>query len=82
MFTDSPATPVRLEVLLEVLVKYFNGIVREDIYGLLQPMSLSKGGQGTAKNVLGSILQLGLAEEKQGVIKLTKEYNVRPWQKI
>ena len=68
MFTDGPATPVRLEVLLDVLGQYSSGLKREVIYELLQPVPLSGGGQGTAKDTLGAALQLDLAKEKQGVI--------------
>ncbi len=74
MFTDGPATPVRLEVLLDVLNKYSNGLKREDSYELLQPSPLSGGSQGTAKDTIRAALQIGLVEEKQSSIKLSNEY--------
>jgi hypothetical protein len=75
VFTYGPATPVRLEVLLDVLAKYSIGLKREVIYELLQPSPLSGGSQGTAKDTLSAALQLGLVEEKQSVIKLSNDYN-------
>jgi hypothetical protein len=75
MFTDGPATPVRLEVLLDVLGKYSSGLKRGVIYELLQPVPLSRGGQNTVKDTLSATLKLDLAEEKQGVIKLKKDYD-------
>lgn len=75
MFTDGPATPVRLEVLLDVLTKYSSGLKRDAIYNLLQPAPLSGGSQNTAKNTLSAALQLGLVEEKQSVIKINKNYD-------
>jgi hypothetical protein len=78
MFTDSPATPVRVEVLLDVLVKYPKGLKRDVIYDLLQPVPLSEGGQLTAKDTISSVLQLGLVvEEEKSTIKLSTEYNNR-----
>jgi hypothetical protein len=75
MFTDGPATPVRLEILLDVLMQYSKGLKREVIYELLQPTHLSGGGQATAKDTLNAALQLDLATENQGVIKLSQDYN-------
>lgn len=77
MFTDGPVTPVRLEVLLDVLVKYQSGLKREVIYDLLQPLPLSGGSQNTAKETLSAGLQLGLVEEKQSIIKLNKDYETK-----
>ncbi|MDA3896784.1 MAG: hypothetical protein PF482_11640 [Desulfobacteraceae bacterium] len=76
MFTDTPATPVRVEVLLDVLMQYPNGLKRDVIYNLLQPIRLSGGGQGTAKDTISAALQLGLAiEKRQSTITLSTEYN-------
>ncbi len=76
MFTDGQATPVRVEVLLDVLVKYPKGLKRDVIYNLLQPVPLSEGGQDATRVTLNAALQLDLiAEEEKSVIKLTTEYN-------
>lgn len=75
MFTDSPATPVRVEVLLDVLVKYSKGLRRDVIYDLMQPVPLSDGGQDAAKVTVTAALQLGLVVEKEKtVIQLSPEY--------
>lgn len=75
MFTDSQATPVRVEVLLDLLVEYSSGLQRRVIYNLLQPVSLSGGGQDAAKATVSAALQLGLIVEKeQSVIQLSREY--------
>jgi hypothetical protein len=81
LFTDGPATPVRLEVLLNVLGKYSSGLKRDVIYGMLQPLPLSEGGQSTvkqntAKDTLRAAFDLELVEGKQSV-KLSKNYNKR-----
>lgn len=76
MFTDQPVTPVRLEVLLDILKKYSSGLKREVIYDLLQPTPLCDDSKKTASlQTVSAALQLGLAEEEKSVIKLTKEYD-------
>jgi hypothetical protein len=76
MFTDGPATPVRLEVLLDVVKSKGEGIKRAVLYELLQPSSLSGGGQDTAKNTVSAAKELGLAEEKTGkIIKLSEGFD-------
>jgi len=74
MFTDGPATPVRLEVLLDVLAAFQSGLRREEIYDLIQPLPLSDGGQLAAKDTLRAGKELGLVEEKKSVIALSKDY--------
>ena len=75
MFTDGPTTPVRLEVMLDLLVKYPKGLKRDVIYDLVQPKTLSGGNQNTAKDTLGALLQLELVEEGNRLIKISKNYN-------
>lgn len=65
MFTDSPATPARLEILVEVLRELPKGIKRQDLYRVLQPEPLA--GVGTkfpiADAVVKAALDLGLAKQ-------------------
>jgi hypothetical protein len=76
MFTDGPATPVRLEVLLDVIKSKADGIKREVLYELLQPSSLSGRGQDTTKNTLSAAKELGLVEEKTAnTIKLGEGFD-------
>ena len=75
MFTDRPTTPVRLEVLLDVLGKDSSGWKRNVIYEMLQPTSLSGGGFDAAKNTISAAKELGLAVESSSVIKLNKDYD-------
>lgn len=76
MFTDSPATPVRLEVLLDVVKSKTEGIQRSVLYELLQPSSLSRGGQDQAKNTVAAAKELGLVEEKTAnIIRLSKGFD-------
>ncbi|MBZ0264226.1 hypothetical protein K8I28_06120, partial [bacterium] len=75
MFTDGPATPIRLEVLLDVLLYYPKGIDRKTIYGLLQPSSLSEGNYQKVKDTIGASLQLGLTEEQYSTIKISDIYD-------
>lgn len=75
MFTDGPATPVRLEVLLDTLKKYQSGLKRKVLQELLQPETLSGGGHPAAEATLGAALQLGLVEDVQSTIKYTKDFS-------
>jgi len=75
MFTDGPATPVRLEILIDVLANFSSGLKREDIYYMIQPPPLSGGSHNTAKEIVSTALQLELAEEKKSVILLTQSYD-------
>ena len=81
MFTDGPATPVRLEVLLNVLGEYSSGLKRNVIYEMHQPTSLSGGNSTETKksqttmDTISAALQLDLAVESSSVIKLNKNYD-------
>lgn len=76
MFTDQPVTPVRLEVLLDLLRRYSSGLKREVIYELLQPQPLCDDPKKTTSlQTVGAALQLDLAEEKQNVITLNKHFD-------
>jgi len=78
MFTDQPVTPVRLEVLLNLLLKYTNGLKRDVIYDLLQPTPLCNDSKKTASlQTVSAALQLGLVVENKSAIKLAKEFNKR-----
>ena len=74
MFTDGPATPVRIEVLLNVLKQNIGGLNRGLICSLLQPEPLLERGPEITKANIHAVLQLNLAEEKKDVIILSAEY--------
>jgi hypothetical protein len=64
MFTDGPVTPVRLEILVDLLRKLGGGLAREEVYHLLQPKSLQPDPElAPAKQTVRAALELGLAEE-------------------
>ncbi len=77
MFTDQPVTPVRLEVLLEVLARYSDGLSRSAVRELLQPAPLSGGNHDTADITIRAAMQLCLAEDVAGMLKLTSGFNRR-----
>ena len=75
MFTDQPVTPVRLEVLLNVLERYSSGLKREVVYELLQPSPLLGGKPIAAKETIKAAQDLGLVVESSKVIKLDSDYD-------
>jgi hypothetical protein len=75
MFTDQPVTPVRLEVLLNVLERYSSGLKREVVYELLQPTPLLGGKSIAAKETIKAAQGLGLVVESSRVIKLDSDYD-------
>jgi len=63
MFTDDAVTPVRLEILVDLLCRRSLG--REELYSLLQPKALEPNAQSIpAKATLRAALELGLAVEE------------------
>jgi len=73
MFTDSYVTPRRLEVLISVLREYSRrDWKRETLYHTLQPEGLSGGvsNRDPARATIAAASELGLVEEKAGVIEL------------
>jgi len=83
MFTDDAVTPVRLEILVDLLRHCRHGIAREDAYRLLQPQPLT-GDHAPfipAKATIRAALELELAEENGGSLTLSaacrKETNAR-----
>ena len=73
MFTHNPVTPVRLEILVDLLRSHPRGLPRKEVYRLLQPESLNSDlGSGSPSVVtVSAALELGLAEEEGGVISLS-----------
>ena len=72
MFTDNPVTPVRLEILLDLLRECRQGLTRDDAYRLLQPVPL--GGDESsftaAKATIRSGVELKLIKEDGDAISL------------
>jgi hypothetical protein len=73
MFTDDAVTPVRLEILVDLLRASPQGLTREDTYRLLQPEPLDPDPKFTpAKATLRAGLELLLVEEKSGRVFLSQ----------
>ena len=72
MFTDNPVTPVRLEILLDLLRECRQGLARDDAYRLLQPVPL--GGDESsftaAKATIRAGVELELIKEDGDAISL------------
>lgn len=72
MFTDQPVTPVRLEILIDLLRSRRGGLSRQEVYQLLQPAPLDPDPKlGAAKETVKAGLDLKLIEEDQRQLKLT-----------
>jgi hypothetical protein len=72
MFTDDAVTPVRIEILVDLLRHHPRGLAREDTYRLLQPKALDPSPSLTpAKATVRAALELGLAEESGGTLSLS-----------
>ena len=78
MFTDTVVTPVRVEVMLDLLTKFPKGVARERLQRLLQPASLAEDPLA-AKAAISAATQLELIEEtdSSSTIILSKGYNKR-----
>jgi hypothetical protein len=72
MFTDDAVTPVRLEVLLDLLRHCRQAVSREEVYRLLQPEPLSDGRPTftPGKATVRAALELQLVEEDSGKLTL------------
>jgi hypothetical protein len=72
MFTDNPVTPVRLEILVDLLRQQNRGLARGDIYRLLQPKPLEPDPKfAPASATVLAAVELGLAEESGGTLSLS-----------
>jgi hypothetical protein len=74
MFTDDAVTPVRLEILIDLLRSSRQGLVRDDLYRLLQPEPLG-GDRPTfipAKATVRAGLELKLVEDEEGKLSLSE----------
>lgn len=76
MFIDTRVTPVRVEVLLDLLTHFPRGIERKRVQQLLQPDSLVDKSD-VAVETISAVSQLGLVEgvETSSVIKLSAVYD-------
>ena len=72
MFTDDQTTPVRLEILIDLLRGSPRGISRESIYRLLQPEPLSGEKTGAARATIRAALDLEVATEQGDTLKLSE----------
>src|SRR5437773_2166920 len=72
MFTDNPVTPVRLEILLDLLRECRQGLAREDAYRLLQPEPLTGDEPSftAAKATIRAGVELELIKEDRNGISL------------
>jgi hypothetical protein len=73
MFTDNPVTPVRLQILIDLLRECPRGLTRKDAYRLLQPEPLNPatGSGSPAVVTVKAAIELQLAEDDGGVLSLT-----------
>lgn len=69
MFTDSPAIPMTVEILLEYIVSQPKGAGRDEIYRLLQPEASDAP---RAKEALRAAIDLGVVEESGGVCRCVR----------
>lgn len=72
MFTDSYVTPLRLEILLDTLRAFRNGLETSVLYRLLQPKPLA-GGTPVASATMSAARELGLVEKDGDKVFLTPE---------
>lgn len=72
MFTDDQATPIRLEMLIEVLRRSERPLPREELVGLLQPEVLVEGKADfkAAKATLRAAVELRLVKELESGVSL------------
>jgi len=72
MFTDDQTTPVRLEILIDLLRGSPRGIPRESVNRLLQPEPLSGEKTGAARATIRAALDLEVATEQGDTLKLSE----------
>lgn len=72
MFTDQPVTPMRLEVLIDLLRKFPDGLTRKQLHLLLQPEPLSRGDFSLSNETVKAAQQLGLLiDAGKGILACT-----------
>jgi hypothetical protein len=73
MFTHDPVTPVRLQILINLLRECPRGLVRKEAYRLLQPEPLNAdlGSGSPAVVTVRAAIELGIVEDNEGVLSLT-----------
>lgn len=72
MFTDDAVTPIRLEILVDLLRAYPAGLARKDVSRLLQPKSLEPDPKlAPATATIKAGLELRLIEEVGGKLSLS-----------
>jgi hypothetical protein len=75
-FTDEPATPVRLQILVDLLLQSTKGIRKDDLCRLVQPEALAGEGSKfpSATVTIRAAVELGLADERNDIISLSPAY--------
>ena len=73
MFTHDPVTPVRLQILIELLRECPRGLPRREAYRLLQPEPLNAdlGSGSPAVVTIRAAIELALVEDNGGNLSLT-----------
>ena len=73
MFTHDPVTPVRLQILIDLLRDCPRGLARKEAYRLLQPEPLNAdlGSGSPAVVTVRASIELELAEDNKGILSLT-----------
>jgi len=77
MFTDDQTTPVRIEILVELLKEFGDGLPRDEVYSLLQPKSLSDNNNAATVTVRAG-LELALLKESGKHLTLAPEHRRAP----
>ena len=72
MFTDDQTTPVRLEILIDLLRGSPRGVSRESVNRLLQPEPLSGEKTPAARATIRAALDLDVATEQGDTLKLSE----------
>ena len=77
MFTDDQTTPVRLEILLDLLRKFPRGLSREGISRLLQPEPLAGEKTNAARATVKAALELEIVQEQGDTLKLVDKAKMK-----
>jgi hypothetical protein len=76
MFTHNPVTPIRLEILVDLLRRHPRGLLKKDVYRLLQPSSLREdvGSGSPAYVTVGAGIELGLIDQDGSELSINSLY--------
>lgn len=79
MFTDDAVTPVRLEILVDLLRECRQGLARGDVYRLLQPESLNPDPKfAPARATIGAGIELNLVDTESDRLTLNGDCRKQP----